>query len=88
MEEGVVDGVAHQSRAPAELSGPPITVVVVGQRPVSQHHRDVGVRPLPGKQQVKHDTCRTRTLDVLLNLRSRRGVCQRWGKCPQTRPVP
>lgn len=48
-EKGVVDCVAHQSRAPPELSGPSITVVVVGQCPVSQHHRDIRVRPLQGK---------------------------------------
>lgn len=71
VEEGVVDGVAHQRRAPPQLGGPPIAVVVVGQRPVSQHHGDVRVRPLPGNSRLDPhvDPCRTTTLDAGLDLR-------------------
>lgn len=72
MEEGVVDGVAHQRRAPPQLGGPPVAVVVVGQRPVSQHHRDVRVRPLPGNSRLdpQADPCSTTALDAGLDLRA------------------
>lgn len=45
-EEGVIDGVAHQSRAAAEFSGPSVKIMVVRQSPVPQHDRDVWEGPL------------------------------------------
>lgn len=54
QQEGVVDGVADRRRAAAQLGGPSILIVVVGQSPVPDHCRHVRKRPLRKTAAVKH----------------------------------